>query len=123
MKGIRDFIESEGLAGTCDLVSLAGAGKNLADPASPDHQGCLETQIRLSSDLHSVSEVIFMNHLDCGAYGGRAAFSSDEEERTRHVDDLKKAAGRVKELCPDLPVRLVIASLTGDGDVAFEDVV
>ncbi len=122
MKGIRTYLDNEGLTNTCDLVSLAGAGRNLADPMSPDHKSCLETQIQLSKDLHSVSDVIIMNHLDCGAYGGRKAFSSDEEEHERHVADLKAAGERVKEMYPDVNVRLVIASLGEGEEVNFEEI-
>ena len=122
MKGIREYLDNEGLTNKCDLVSMAGAGRCLADPMAPEHKSCLETQIKLSKDLHSIEDVIIMNHLDCGAYGGRSSFSSDEEEYERHVNDLNAAALHVRGLCPDVNVRLIIASLKEDGGVNFETV-
>lgn len=116
MKGIRDYLDTEGLTGTCDLISLAGAAKNLAAPMAAEHGRCAEDQLRLSKELHGVSEMILMNHLDCGAYGGRSAFASDDEERKTHIADLKRAGAILRETYPDVAVRLVIASLGKDGE-------
>ena len=69
--------------------------KNLLESADPSSAATARLQIKLSHDLHGISRVILMNHLDCGAYGGRAAFASDEEEYSRHAEDLRSAARRL----------------------------
>lgn len=78
-EAIQQWLQKNHLANNCDLVSLAGAVKNLK---------IVLGQIEISQRLHGISEVILMNHTDCGAYGGRAAFADSEEERARHQQDL-----------------------------------
>ena len=79
-------------------------------------------QVGLAHDLHHVKTVVLMNHRDCGAYGGMKAFPSPEAEHDQHVTDLKKAGEMVKEKYPDVNVLLVLASVSEDGNVSFEDV-
>lgn len=122
MKGIRNFLDEQGMTGDTDLVSLAGAAKNLANPMAPEHKDTLMKQIELASNLHHISKLVLMNHADCGAYGGAAAFASKDEERAAHEADLKAARDLVKASFPNLEVMLVIASLNDDASVAFTTV-
>lgn len=122
MSGLRQFLDEKGLTGDCDLVSLAGAAKSIVDPLAPEHRPTLLSQIELAVKLHHISKLILMNHTDCGAYGGAAAFASPEAEHAKHVEELQAAKTVVLEQFPHLEVVLVLASLQEDRTVAFEEV-
>lgn len=122
MKGIRGYLDEQGMTGDCDLVSLAGAAKNLASPMAPEHRVTLEKQIELASKLHGIKTLTLMNHTDCGAYGGAAAFASSDEEKVTHGEELRAAREIVKAIHPDVEVRLVLAVIDAKGEVTFESV-
>lgn len=122
MRGIREYLDACGFTGDSDIVSMAGAAKNLLESADPSSAATARLQIKLSHDLHGISRVILMNHLDCGAYGGRAAFASDEEEYSRHAEDLRSARASIVSEYPSTEVRLIIAKIDADGNVSFEEI-
>jgi len=118
---IRDYLNERNLYGDTDIVSVAGAAKYLVsgdDVAKP----FLESQIELSKTLHEISRIILMNHTDCGGYGGRAAFSSAEEERAKHLADLHVAKGSIEQKHPSINVELALANIHKDGKVVIESV-
>jgi carbonic anhydrase len=120
MKGIRTFLDQNGLTGDCDIVSVAGAVKGIADTSAPSDTEFVLKQIGLSHELHAIKHLILMNHLDCGAYGGSAAFASPEEERAKHLADLRRSRDILKQKYPELEIKLVIAKIDGEGGVTFE---
>lgn len=122
MKGIRSFLDQKGWTGDCDLVSFAGAARNIADPADPAHAEFALRQIGLARELHHVSHVVLMNHLDCGAYGGAKAFAASGEERARHAHDLRQARAVILEKFPDLKVTLLLAGLAENDGVTVEEI-
>lgn len=89
--GISDF----------DIVSLAGATKNLVD--EPNRELILR-HFELSKNLHQAKRVILTNHTDCGAYG-------QEGTEERLIDDLKKGGEIIKEKFPELDVILILIRL------------
>lgn len=105
----------------CDLVALAGAAKNLVEPKEPGDSEMVLRQIEISQRLHHISQVILLNHTDCGAYGGREAFESSEAELKRHQDDLTKAKDIILRRFPDLEVKLMLAKITPLGQISFEE--
>ncbi|MCH8049361.1 hypothetical protein IH979_01475 [Patescibacteria group bacterium] len=54
---IRDYLEKNNLYDDVDIISFAGAAKNIND----EEEGPVETQIDLSKRLHSINTVILMN--------------------------------------------------------------
>lgn len=109
-KKIRDFLIQKGYDNNFDLISLAGAAKNLADPTNIFDKQSLLKQITLSKNLHHVSEVFFVNHQDCGAYGLKASQDS-KNELNIHRKDLFKAKRIVNQLFPELKVYLYYLTL------------
>lgn len=77
-EAIKNWLKEKGLLNNCDIVSLTGASKGLVSPKNPAEPEIILRQIEISSNLHKISQVILMNHTDCGAYGGRDAFASGE---------------------------------------------
>src|SRR3990167_8832344 len=99
-KAIKKYLEDKNLLGDIDIVSVAGAVKNAE---------FLIKQIDISKTLHDIKQVILMNHTDCGAYGGEQSFGSAEEEREKHLSDLKDAKIKILKKNPELEVKPVLA--------------
>lgn len=113
-KAIQEYLEEKGLLGDADIVAVAGAAKNIADPKMPSDVEFLLRQIDISKRLHDIHHVVLMNHTDCGAYGGTSAFPNAKTERARHVADLKKAALTIQAYNPRLEVSLALAVIDGE---------
>ena len=109
---IKIFMQERELLGDCDLVAFAGAAQNLL---KPEFQSFAQRQIDLSKKLHDISEVHLMNHMDCGAYGGHAAFTDLDAEKVAHTSDLVAAAAIIKAAYPELNVIGWIAHIEEDG--------
>ncbi len=107
-KKMKEFMEQNNLLGDADLVSIAGAGKNIVNPET---QAFALRQIEISKDIHGMKQVVLMNHTDCGAYGGRKAFADDKVEYEKLTSDLKKAREIVKAKWPELEVKLWLAHI------------
>ncbi|MDP3994115.1 MAG: carbonic anhydrase [Candidatus Doudnabacteria bacterium] len=120
-KAIKKYLEDQGLLGDIDIISVAGGVKNIVGPNEPSDAEFLMKQIETSKTLHDIKQVILMNHTDCGAYGGRKAFNSNGEEREKHFSDLKDAETRILEKFPELEVKKVLAILTHENDIRFEE--
>ncbi len=118
-KPIKEYLGKQGLLGDCDIVSIAGATQNLVSPKNPSDVDLVLRQIDIATRLHNIQKVILMNHTDCGAYGGRSAFSSQEEENTSHVGDMQKAASIITEKYPTIAVECILADIHEDGEVNF----
>lgn len=118
--GIHEFIEKEGLVCDADIVAAAGASKNLIDGEDDSQKAYIMKQIGLSNKLHHIRRVIVMNHMDCGGYGGHAAFDGLEAEQAKHAEDMAAAATVIQAEFPDLIVEQVLAHIDEDGKVTFE---
>ena len=101
---IASWIE-EHLDGKADLVALAGASKSLFDESS---QKIVLNQIRIAKELHGISTVHIMDHIDCGAYGGSKDFNQKDDEIAMHNEKLKEAAQIIRDHFPDLRIELYI---------------
>ncbi len=120
---IRDELQKREILDDCDIVAIAGAGKTIVTKTDQIawHDTAM-SHIDLSKRLHSIKNLIIMNHTDCGAYGGRSAFDSHEAENKQHVGDLKVAKEIVMEAHPDLNVQTVLVHIADDASISFEDV-
>lgn len=119
------FLKNLGYGGQYDDIALAGAVKNFVDPYDQADVEFLYRQIKISRKLHGVTDVVLINHTDCGAYGGRQTFASEAEEHDRHVKDLKRAQEMIEHHFPDDPLNVmpVLARLQKDGTIDFERIV
>lgn len=121
-KEIKKYLEQRDLLGNCDIVAVAGVAKNIASPAVENDREFVVRQIDISKKLHDIKEVIVMNHTDCGAYGGRAAFASEEEEKMRHIADMQKAQEIIRAKHSDCTVTTVLAHIDSVGAISFEEI-
>ena len=122
IKAIKEWLEKEGLMGATDEVSLAGAVQNIVSPKNEADRELVLKQIDIAKRLHSIDEVILMNHTDCGAYGGRSAFSNELEETQKHELDLREARAIIAAKFPWLKVKLVLAEINNESEISFKEV-
>ncbi len=117
-KGLAQYVADQGLAGDADIVGWAGAGKAFLDDTSKEFA---LLQVELSQKLHGITEIHVINHIDCGAYGGRTAFADDQAERAKHIADVQAVRELIVERFPKLAFHGYIASLL-DSTVHVEKV-
>ncbi len=118
-KDIHKWMEEKGIMNDCDMISVAGITKAIAEnPDSEDAKFILK-QIGLSVKLHNTKTLYVMHHTDCGAYGGHTAFANLDEELTRYKTDMEKAGNYIKNYFPSLEIKYLLADLkiSGDADV------
>jgi len=114
---IDKWLEEKGIMDDCDIISVAGISKAIAeDVNSPDAQFILK-QIELSVKLHSTKTLYLIHHTDCGAYGGHDAFENLEIERKQYNNDMDKAKKIINEKFSDLEVKLVLGEMHDDKNI------
>ena len=119
---INKWLEEKGIMNDCDIISVAGIAKVIADnPESPEAKFILK-QFELSKKLHNTKTLYLMHHTDCGAYGGHKAFANLDEEKAKYKADMEKARKIIKSIVPDLEVKFVLADIKDDGSVMIEEI-
>ena len=119
---INHWLESKGLINDCDIISIAGITKAIADDfSSPEAQFVLK-QINLSRQLHQTKVVYLMHHTDCGAYGGHTAFHNLEEEKQCYTTDMEKAKAIIEKEIPGVDVKFILADIMNNGAVEFHEI-
>jgi carbonic anhydrase len=104
------FLEENNMLGDCDIVSLAGSSKSLAD-GKDETKALLLKQIKTSKDLHGAREVVLIHHSDCGAYKSAFCFASDEDEKKTQLEDMDKVEKIIKEKFPEVEIKKVWARM------------
>lgn len=120
---IRDYLLSLHLEDAYDVVSLAGASKGLAQHA--DEEQILLKQVALSSQLHKISDVFLIHHMDCGAYGGHTAFANIEDEKKKQVEDLSASKKEIQIAHPTLTIHSILAHINekdSSNTIRFEEI-
>lgn len=122
IKAIKDWLDSEGFLGATDEVSLAGVAQILVSPKQESDREFILRQIDIAKRLHDIDEIILMNHTDCGAYGGRDAFTNELVEEEKHELDMREARAFVLSRFPSLKVRLVLSKIDREGKINFNEI-
>jgi carbonic anhydrase len=105
----RDFVwQTLGLK-SYDLLTIPGAAKHLTVAGSADRRRGLLEDIGISLELHKPTAIIVINHADCGAYGGVAAFTSTDAETVVHHAALREAAALLHEQFPNVSIQVAYA--------------
>lgn len=108
---IEEYFTREGNG--CDSCVTAGSIKGLLDESTREF---FLGQIDISKKLHNCQAVILTAHIDCGAYGGSAAFGSVQNETASHKEMLNQAAEIVAKIFPGMPIEKYIIGLELGGD-------
>ena len=97
------YIKSLGLK-HIDVESVAGGAKIFSSPEKAGDRGFMLRELEKSIHLHHTKKVILFTHQDCGAYGGSARFSGDQEEKNFHTRELRGAEEIVSKEFPNLVI-------------------
>lgn len=116
------FLSQELKLKKTDIIVLAGASKNFADPSDLANKKTALTQLEISAKLHHIKKIILIDHADCGAYGGLKAFNDNSElEKKEHIKNLQKAKSLLQKKFKDLEIILYFANLKNK-KIIFEKV-
>ena len=113
------FMEAHQYHDNYDHVVLAGASLGVVHATFADWHGVFWDHVELARDLHGITEVIVIDHRDCGAYRlalGEDAVATPEQETATHRDIMQEFARQVAERHPDLQVYGVLMGLDGVGE-------
>lgn len=93
-----DFLEASVLDDKFDLSTLAGASLGYNQKKFKCWRQTFEDLTKLAIQLHHITEIIVIDHMDCGAY---AKFYPDlvknsDEERALHVKNILKFVKTMK---------------------------
>lgn len=102
----NSFLRENYGADNCDIVSVAGASKIIAE-TNGDY---LLKQIEMSHNLHESKKVVLIHHSDCGAY----QIKNTEEEKIKQFEDIKKSEDIIKKMFPDMEVDKVWVEILED---------
>ncbi len=102
--------ESGLLDGGCDVISLAGASKILAD-GSIEAKNNFLANVAVSVELHEAEKIFICHHSDCGAYAKAYKFSSPNDEKIKQIEDMKKSKSEIIVKYPNIKVVLIWARL------------
>jgi hypothetical protein len=106
------WLKENGYFGDCDVVSIGGSTKGIADE-NVDIRNFLLDQIRISHDLHGAKNAIIIHHSDCGAYK-TYAFANPAEEETRQTEDMNKTEQIILKEFPDMTIIKVWAKMNDE---------
>lgn len=116
------FINQELKLKKVDLIALAGASKTIADSKDLAHKKTVFDQLEVSTKLHNIKNIILIDHLDCGAYGGLNAFDNNpEKEKKEHIKNLNKAKKILDKKYKRVKVKLFFADLENN-KIIFEKI-
>lgn len=121
-KETKKWIEESGLfIGGFDIISLAGASKDIVDGNEEVKNNFLK-HVGVSVDLHQVEKIIIFHHSDCGAYALDYKFGSLEEEKKKQLEDMKKAKEIILEKYSGVKVVFVWGELRDEEgeEIEFE---
>ncbi|MEK7158533.1 MAG: carbonic anhydrase, partial [Patescibacteria group bacterium] len=118
-RDLDQWMDEQGLTKNYDHVAIAGACKSLVAPEVDRDRSFLLKQISISASLHNISQVFLMNHEDCGAYGGKKAFAGNQEEASRHIQEMATAQKIIAETHPGLQIKKIYARINDAGVVSF----
>lgn len=113
------IMKSNLLNGGFDIISLAGASKDIIDGSTEIKDNFLR-HIGVSVDLHQVEKIIIFHHSDCGAYALDYKFSSVQEEKEKQFKDMEKAKIIILKKYPKVEVVFVWGELKSENGEKIE---
>jgi hypothetical protein len=114
VESISEILEAEENVHYYDPFSLAGASLGYNQTVYPDWPQTWLDTVGLAKSLHKISQIIVIEHMDCGMY--RAIYGANitpEQERVLHVENLQTFKTAMATLEPTLAVRGYLVYLDG----------
>lgn len=99
---ITDTLDHRQLRGKYDHLILAGASLGVTHKL--EWQTTFTDQLKFAIDHHGVSQVLILDHRDCGAFREYLGVTPDDpaKERQAHYDQCKKAVDLIVQKFPKL---------------------
>lgn len=92
-----------------DIIGLPGSAKSFLEDSGTAWRG-----IKVACEYHGCKRIVVVQHADCGAYGGSAAFANAEEEEIFHREELQKMKKKILEKYREVEVVMVYARIIAD---------
>lgn len=91
-----------------DRLAIGGSSKAVAD-------GTLTPSLKIAYEKHKAKTVYLFDHIDCGGFGGLAAFDNDEQKEARaHFDSIDQAQQILNKMLPEIVVVSYVVGLDGE---------
>ncbi|MBU2542854.1 hypothetical protein KJ785_04830 [Patescibacteria group bacterium] len=119
---IDKWLEEKGIMDDCDIISVAGISKAIAEDENSADAKFILKQIELSVNLHQIKTLYLIHHTDCGAYGGHSAFENLEVEKQKYNDNMDRAGEIIKAKFPELEIRHILAEISDSGDIEIKEI-
>ena len=113
----RFLTEELNLKDNYDEIAIPGASLALVQKKYKNWSATIKDTIGILKNLHGIKRVIFIDHMNCGAYKlikGQKLVANEKSEYNQHVITLKEAKKNVKNIFPDLDVYSFIMYLDGN---------
>ena len=94
---IHEYLKQHRLVGKTDIISLPGGIKDLV---ANGRESVTIQQICMAVELHGVSNIMLMNHSDCGAYS-QHHFGDSSDEAAFHYRQLCQAVETLRVVFDD----------------------
>lgn len=116
---ICNYLESRGLAGNYDHLSIAGAALGVTASDDPAWAKTFWDHLAMAREMHNIQRVIVIDHRDCGAckkFIGPDCADDPDAELVAHMRAMEKLADEINTHQPGLEVELLLMSLDGHVD-------
>ena len=99
---ILDSMDERGLRGKYDHLILAGASLGVVH--APEWQKTFLDQLKFAVDKHGATQVIILDHRDCGAYREYLHVTADDpaKEKAAHEQQARMAMDLIVQALPSL---------------------
>ncbi|MCL4384249.1 hypothetical protein M1116_02255 [Patescibacteria group bacterium] len=110
------YLNSQGYQHNYDLISMAGASRDLVKPIQEEDRAAIIRQIKLSLRLHQPEEIWVFDHQDCGGYAQDKTIVHDlpvEADRQAHMEFSRILLAEIRKLDNKRPVKYFLIDLWG----------
>jgi carbonic anhydrase len=110
-----NFLNNMGYKDDYDKFVLAGSSLGYNQSEFPEWGKSFDKHIELAIDLHNITEIIVLDHMDCGAY--KILYDnqsmSNEEEYKLHQKNLNLCKNLIRKKFPSLKVTILLINIDG----------
>jgi len=113
------FFDGMHLTNDYDQVSLAGASLAAVSDKFPSSNAAFWDHVNIAKQLHSIKEVIVVDHRDCGAYKvafGDAYKGKGAAETAQHKEVMEQVKAKLAQTHPDLTAQFYLMALDGKAE-------
>jgi carbonic anhydrase len=91
-----------------DRLAIGGASAAIVD-------GSMMPSIHIAVEKHKAKNLYIFDHIDCGGFGGQAAFDNDvDKEAQAHFESIDRAKEAVHKVLPEIVIVSYVVGLDGE---------